>query len=124
MVGRAPARPTRPQGTPTMQRTFILGFSLLVATFRTGDTEIFKVDPETGDARNLTRSPNSSERYPSCSPDGSLIAFNSDRDGTYNLFVMDRDGNKVRRLTHEKAPVVAGMQSWTVDGTWIYFGLF
>jgi TolB protein len=107
-----------------MQRTMILGFSLLVATFRTGDTEIFKVDPETGDARNLTRSPNSSERYPSCSFDGSMIAFNSDRDGTHNLFVMDRDGKKARQLTHEKVPVVAGMQSWTGDGKWIYFGLF
>ena len=43
----------------TMQQTMVIGFALLVATFRTGDTEIFRVDPETGDARNLTRSPNS-----------------------------------------------------------------
>jgi TolB protein len=102
----------------------ILGFSLVVATFRTGDTEIFRVDPDTGDARNLSRSPGSSERYPSCSRDGRWIAFNSDRDGTHNLFVMDGDGSGVRQLTHEKSPVVAGMQSWTADGRWIYFGLF
>jgi Tol biopolymer transport system component len=30
----------------------------------------------------------------------------------------------LRQLTCEKAPVVAGMQSWTADGRWIYFGLF
>lgn len=107
-----------------MQRTIVIGFGLLVATFRTGDTEIFKVDPVTGDSRNLTRSPRSSERYPSWSPDGSMIAFNSDRDGTHNLFLMDGDGQNVRQLTHEKAPVVAGMQSWTADSRWIYFGLF
>src|SRR3954452_9550489 len=107
-----------------MQRTILLGFSILVATFRTGDTEIFKVDPHTGDARNLTRSPKSSERYPSWSFDGARIAFNSDRDGTHNLYIMNGDGNDLRQLTHEKAPVVAGMQSWTADGTWIYFGLF
>jgi Tol biopolymer transport system component len=29
-----------------------------------------------------------------------------------------------RQLTHESAPVVAGMQTWTADGNWIYFGLF
>ena len=107
-----------------MQQTLIIGFALLVATFRTGDTEIFRVDPNTGDARNLTRSPNSAERYPSWSPDGTLIAFNSDRDGTHNLFLMNADGSDVRQLTHEKAPVVAGMQSWTADRQWIYFGLF
>jgi TolB protein len=102
----------------------LAGHSLVVATFRTGDTEIFVVDPDTGDARNLTRSPGSSERYPSWSPDGSKVAFNSDRDGTHNLYLIDADGTNLKQLTHEKAPVVAGMQSWTADGRWIYFGLF
>jgi len=102
----------------------LAGYKLLVASFRTGDTEIFLVDPETGDARNLTRSPASGERYPAWSADGTKVSFNSDRDGTYNLYVMDADGSNIRQLTHEKAPIVAGMQSWTADGKWIYFGLF
>jgi Peptidase family S58 len=63
-----------------------LSHSLVVASFRTGDAELFLIDPDTGDARNLTRSPRSKERYPSCSPDGSLIEFDSDRDGTHNLY--------------------------------------
>jgi TolB protein len=100
------------------------GRELLVASFRTGDTEIFIVDPDTGDARNLTRSPRSSERYPSWSPDGSQVAFNSDRDGTFNLYVIGADGKNLLQLTHEKRGVEAGMQSWTADGKWIYFGLF
>jgi TolB protein len=101
-----------------------IGISMVVATFRTGDTELFIVDPDTGDARNLTRSPGSSERYPSCSPDGSLVAFNSNRDGTHNLYLINADGSGLRQLTHEKKGVEAGMQSWTADGRWIYFGLF
>src|SRR5262249_3948439 len=102
----------------------LAGQELLVATFRTGDTEIFIVDPDTGDARNLTRSPRSSERYPSWSPDGTLVAFNSNRDGAYNLYVIGSDGKNLRQLTQEKRGVEAGMQSWTGDGKWIYFGLF
>jgi TolB protein len=102
----------------------LVGQKLLVATFRTGDTEIFIVDPETGDARNLTRSPNSKERYPSWSPDGKWVAFNSDRDGTHNLYIIGADGKDLLQLTHEKRRVEAGMQSWTADGKWIYFGLF
>ena len=100
------------------------GRELVVATFRTGDTELFAVDLETGDARNLTRSPGSSERYPACSPDGSKVAFNSNREGTHNLYLIDADGSNLRQLTREKKGVEAGMPSWTADGRWIYFGLF
>jgi TolB protein len=102
----------------------LAGHQLLVATFRTGDMEIFIVDPDTGDARNLTRSPKSQERYPSWSPDGKRVAFNSDRDGTFNLYVIDAGGKNLRQLTREKRGVQAGMQSWTADGKWIYFSLF
>ena len=37
-----------------------LGYSPVAAGFRTGDTELFVVDPDTGDARNPTRGPGSS----------------------------------------------------------------
>jgi TolB protein len=102
----------------------LAGYRLVVASFRTGDTELFIVDPDTGDARNLRRSPGSGERYPSWSPDGRVVAFNSNRDGTHNLYLIGADGSNVRQFTHEKPGIDAGMQSWTADGRWIYFGLF
>ena len=100
------------------------GDALVVCSFRTGDLELFAVDPITGDARNLTRSPKSAEKYPGCSADGSRVAFISNRDGNDTLYVMDADGANPRRLTHEPRNIAAGMPSWTADGAWIYFGLF
>ena len=45
---------------------------------------------------------------PAWSPDGSRIAFTSDRDGTWQIYVVDRDGSDYQRLTnttgHEKMP--------------------
>lgn len=99
----------------------LAGQKFLITSVRTGDTEIFEVDPDSGDARNITRSPNSEERYPCWSPDGKQIAFTSNRDGAYNLYICNIDGSGVRQLTHEKAPSVAYMPSWV--GERIVFGL-
>jgi TolB protein len=91
------------------------GNRFLVTSVRSGDTEVFLVDPTTGDATNLTRSPRSEDRYPCWSPDGKRFAFTSDRDGTSNLYVADVDGENVRCLTGLKPPAVAYMPSWVGD---------
>ena len=99
------------------------GHRLLMTSVRTGNTEIFLIDPYDGSATNLTRNPASHQRYPSWSPDGSRIAFTSDRDGAYNLYVMDADGGNVCQLTHDAAPHVVYFPSWSGDGKRIVFGL-
>ena len=101
-----------------------IGDRMVVCSFRTGELELFAVDPATGDARNLTRSPKSAEKYPACSFAGDRIAFISNRDGTDTLYVMNADGSGVRRLTQEKPGINAGMASWTADGGRLYFSLF
>lgn len=98
------------------------GQQLLVTSVRTGNTDVFLVNPATGDARNLTRHP-AEDRYPAWSPDGRLIAFTSDRDGAFNLYVMNSDGGEVRQLTREKSPAVCYFPSWSGDGKQIVFGL-
>ena len=97
--------------------------SVLITTVRTGDTEIFEVDPDTGDARNLSRSPKSDDRYPCWSPDGRRVAFTSNRAGANSLYVMEADGNNVQRLVDSQA--VCYMPSWrrTPDGERIVFGM-
>lgn len=101
----------------------LAGHRFLMTSVRTGNTEIFRVDPFTGSAINLTRCRASHQRYPSWSPDGVRIAFTSDRDGAYNLYVMDADGENVRQLTHEAAPNVVYFPNWSGDGERIIFGL-
>ena len=93
----------------------LAGHKFLITSLRTGDTEIFLVDPYMGDAVNLSRSPESEERYPCWSPDGEQIAFTSNRDGAYNLYVMNVDGSNLRQFTRQKDPNVAYMPSWASD---------
>jgi len=99
------------------------GHRFLMTSVRTGNTEIFLVDPYSASAANLTRNPASHNRYPAWSPDGGRIAFTSDRDGAYNLFVMDADGENVRQLTWEALPRVVYFPSWSGDGKRIIYGL-
>jgi TolB protein len=100
------------------------GHKLVTSNFRAGDPEIFVVDLGTGDALNLTPHSHSYNRYPAWAPDGSRVSFVSDRDGTFNLYLVNADGTNLRQLTHEVGGAIVGMQSWTADGRWIYFGLF
>ena len=57
--------------------------------------------------------------FPSWSPDGRSIAFQSYRDGNHEIYVMDSDGSNPRRLTnnsyHDHSP------SWSPDGRSIAF---
>jgi len=52
--------------------------------------EIFSVPKEKGDARNLSNSPGSYEKYPAWSPDGKYISYLSDKNGHYQLVLQNQ----------------------------------
>jgi Tol biopolymer transport system component len=54
------------------------------------------------------------------SPDGSRIAFRSDRSGTNEIWVCSADGSEPRRVTHFNGPVT-GSPRWSPDGRSIAF---
>ena len=57
--------------------------------------------------------------YPRFSPDGTQIAFSSNRDGNYDVYVVAAEGGKPRQLTwHTANDTVTG---WTPDGKNIVF---
>ena len=59
---------------------------------------------------------------PSWSPDGTAIAFASDRTGNYGIYVMDADGGNQTRLTDNSAN--DRYPSWSPDGTRIAFASY
>jgi Tol biopolymer transport system component len=60
-----------------------------------------------------------SDADPAWSPDGSRIAFTSDRDGNNEIYVMDANGTNQVRLTDVVAPDYR--PAWSPDGTRIAF---
>ncbi|MGH8426793.1 MAG: S41 family peptidase [Gammaproteobacteria bacterium] len=54
--------------------------------------EILTVPTEHGSMTNLTYSPGVMDRGPAWSPDGKSIAYFSDRDGEYDLYIRPQDG--------------------------------
>ncbi len=56
---------------------------------------------------------------PAISPDGSLIAFASNRGGAYELWIYNRANNSLRQLTNGGA-VIGGLR-WSADGKRIAF---
>jgi TolB protein len=72
-----------------------------------------------GLAQGQSSSPEGGNQHPAWSPDGRWIAFESDRDGDGEIFVMASDGTRLRQLTHNKTP--DGMPAWSADGKSILF---
>jgi Tol biopolymer transport system component len=68
-------------------------------TFRTGDNEIFVQNADGSNRINLTNNP-ADDWTPVWSPDGTRIAFVSDRDGNQEIYVMDADGSNQTNLTN------------------------
>jgi len=52
--------------------------------------EIFTLPKEKGDARNISASPGTHERFPAWSPNGKWISYVSDKNGKYELVLRDQ----------------------------------
>jgi len=89
-------------------------------TDRDGDNEIYSMNPDGSDETNLTQNA-ASDFDAAWSPDGTMIAFASDRDGfnDWDVFVMDADGGHPVNLTND--PALDWNPTWSPDGTQIAF---
>lgn len=83
--------------------------------------DVFTAPIEKGPTRNLTNSSSSHERSATWSPDGSQIAFISDRDGEEEIYLMDQAGGTPRQLTDGHAARLY-QPLWSPDGQLLAFG--
>ena len=84
------------------------------------DHDIFTVSTD-GRKRSRITKDQADNQDPHFSPDGSMIAFISNREGDIeNLFVSGMDGGSVSKLSNEELPVRT--LAWSPDGSMISFG--
>jgi TolB protein len=88
-----------------------------------GNGEIYVLNvedalPGSAEPQRLTDG-KSDDRFADWSPDGTQIVFNSQRDGNWEIYVMNADGTDPRRLTDNT--VNDFFPDWSPDGTQIAF---
>lgn len=82
------------------------------------DSDIWLVPLAGGPARQLTASPKQ-DRHPRWSPDGKWIAFESNRGGGFQLYVIAPDGGEARQVT--TLSTEANQPVWSPDGRQLAF---
>jgi TolB protein len=119
-VSAAMAQPTAVSPFPRgLTGTLVFQSDVKTDSNPRGHVKIYTIDLSTGRIVPLTREGDWGDEQPRWSPDGTRIAFKSNRGGSYNLFVMNADGGNVVRLTNHAGndhdPV------WTPDGESLIF---
>lgn len=77
-------------------------------------SEIHVLDVASGATRALTGTPRLQDKDAAWSPDGTTIAYVSERSGWYEVYLVDATGGEDRRLTHGDADF--GELEWDPDG--------
>jgi tricorn protease len=84
--------------------------------------DIFSAPIEKGPTRNLTDSSGAHDKWPSWSPDGSQIAFISDKSGEEELYLISQDGSKPAEQITQGGTAMRYAPEWAPDGKRIAFG--
>ncbi len=77
------------------------------------DSDIWLMPASGGEPRQITRAPGA-DHSPRWSPDGSQLAFVSDRSGVANLYLIPIGGGEARRLTESETDLSSPI--WSHDG--------
>jgi len=85
--------------------------------------DLYRMDAEGGAAHPIAQGL-PFEGQPAFSPDGSMIAFTSDRSGSENIWVARPDGSGMRQVSRNAGPNEYVSPSWSADGKQVYASLY
>ena len=123
-VSSGPFSDRLPTWSPNSRKIAYRSLRRLASGGDPGSADIYVV-PVAGGTRVKLTSMAGINTDPAWSPDGTKIAFASNSDGNYDLYVMDADGANVMNLTNDDAsvpPLVNNrFPSWSPDGTKIAY---
>jgi len=90
---------------------------LLFSSIMTGDQEIWSINADGSDQKQLTNIP-ADEITPIAAPDNSTIYFESNRSGEIHIWRMNMDGSNQKQVTTVEGgfPLVV-----SPDGQWVYY---
>ena len=83
--------------------------------------DVFTLPIEKGPTRNLTHSSGAHDKWPSWSPDGSQIAYISDKTGEEELYIESQDGLKPAEQITQGGTAMRYQPEWAPDGKRIAF---
>jgi imidazolonepropionase-like amidohydrolase/Tol biopolymer transport system component len=83
-----------------------------------GDIYLVPIAGSSSPAKRLTSGP-VFDMQPRFSPDGKRIAIASDRDGLWNIWTIDLDGQDARQISRERRWFV-NSPTWSPDGAYVY----
>jgi hypothetical protein len=105
-------------GDPVGTGTPMPGPWLFFDSLRGLNRDIYGIHADGTSLKRMTTAP-TTEREPSVSPDGTTLAFSSDADGTFQIYLMPLPAGAVRQLTHHAGG--AQQPSWSPDGKQLVF---
>jgi Tol biopolymer transport system component len=116
--GRAGVSATTPWGKKASADVFVVG-DLFLSSIRSGASGIYQMRAP-GPTNFLPVLVDSvSNIQAALAPDRTKVAFSSNRNGSFDIYVMDADGQNPRRLT--TSPGNEGEPTWTPDGARIVY---
>ena len=90
---------------------------LYFSSHRTGDSEIWSINPDGTELRQLTNNP-AAEIVPMISPHSPDVFFQSDRTGVIQIWRISPDGTNQRQVTSGEGGIPLRVSA---DGAWVYY---